>query len=61
MTKYEFQVINRQDYFRDTFEQKLNKLGEQGWSVVGYDTEVILQREILTQDSDYIGLEPLQL
>jgi hypothetical protein len=55
MTKCEFQVINRNDYFSDTFEQKLNKLGEQGWSVVGYDTEVIFQREILTQDSDYIG------
>jgi hypothetical protein len=53
MTKYEFKVINNTDYFY--IEEELNRLGKEGWSVVGYDTEVILQREILTQDSDYIG------
>jgi hypothetical protein len=55
MTRYEFIVINRQEYFSDTFAIELKRLGQQGWSVVGYDAEVILQREILTQDSDYIG------
>ena len=55
MTQYEFIVINRQDYFSDLFAMELNRLGQQGWSIVGYDSEVILQREVMTQDTEYIG------
>jgi len=60
MTKYEFKVINEKDYKK--FEDVLNRLGKQGWRIAGlishnqrFGVEIILQREIPTQDIEYIG------
>jgi len=60
MTKYEFKVINEKDYKK--FEDVLNRLGKQGWGIAGlishnqrFGVEIILQREIPTQDIEYMG------
>lgn len=56
MARFEYKVLNKNGLFSKNFEKDLNKLGAEGWRVVGMGTAsgplsaiigtVILEREV---------------